>query len=400
MSKILAINAGSSSLKFTLFNMPEEEMVCSGIVERIGLEDAIFTIKVNGEKHTKVLPVKDHGVAVHLVLDGLVEHKIVRDLSEIEAVGHRVLHGGDLFKHSVIFDDEVYKQLEENLVELGPLHMPANLMGYKTFKEILPNVTHTAVFDTAFHQTMSEDQFLYALPYHYYTDYKVRKYGFHGTSHLYVSQRVAELMGKKPEDINVITLHLGSGSSIAAVEHGKCVNTSMGFTPLAGIMMGTRTGDIDPSVIPYLMKKTGQTAIEVINSFNKESGLKGISGTSGDARDVQDGVDKGDHRSILAQQMFSNRVAGTIGQYFVQMGHVDALVFTGGIGENDTVMRKLILDKCKEALRLNYDQQLNDTVRGKETKLSLNDSQVEVWLVPTNEELVIARDTYGFSHKA
>lgn len=394
MSKVLAINSGSSSLKFQLFEMPQEETITSGIVERIGLDDAIFTIKVNGEKISKILPVKDHKVGVHLVLEALIEHKILNNLEEIDAVGHRVVHGGEHYNHSVLFNEEVYNNLVA-LNEFAPLHNPANLMGYKTFKELLPNVPHTAIFDTAFHQTMKEEFFVYPMPYEFYEKYKVRKYGFHGTSHLYVSRRVAELMDKKPEEINVITLHLGSGASIAAVQNGKCVNTSMGFTPLAGIMMGTRTGDVDPSTIPFLMEKLGKSASEIIDIFNKQSGLKGISGTSGDARDVQQGVDKNDHRSILAQQLFSNRVIQTIGEYFVQMGRVDAIVFTGGIGENDPIMRELILEKCKEALQITYNKELNASIRGKETLLSLNDSKVQVWLIPTNEELVIARDAYS-----
>ncbi len=395
MSKVLAVNAGSSSLKFTLYEMPEEQVLTSGIVERIGFQDAIFTIRVNGEKVTKVLPIADHGVGVNLLIEGILEHKIIDDLSEIVALGHRVLHGGEIFKESTVFTPEVYQILERELEPLGPLHMPANLLGYRSFKEALPEAIHTAIFDTAFHQTMKEDRFLYPFPYEFYTEHKVRRYGFHGTSHLYVTHRVAELMNRAPEELNIITLHLGSGASIAAVEKGKVVNTSMGFTPLAGIMMGTRTGDFDPSVIPYLLERLDVSAEEFLNICNKKSGLLGVSGISSDARDVQDGVDRGDHRSILAQKMFANRVADYVGQYFVQLGRLDAIVFTGGIGENDKVMRQLVLERIAQALEITYDQALNNSVRSKEIKLSLEDSKVEVWLVPTDEEIVLARDAYA-----
>ena len=396
MSKVLAVNAGSSSLKFTLYEMPQAEVLTTGIVERIGFEDAIFTIRVNGDKVTKVLPIKDHAVAVHLLIEGIIEHQIIKDLSEIEALGHRVVHGGELFKESTLFTEEVYERLQAELVALGPLHMPPNLLGYRSFKDALPEACHTAIFDTAFHQTMEEEYFLYPFPYEFYTEHKVRRYGFHGTSHLFVSQRAAELMNKEKEDVNIITLHLGSGASIAAVQGGKVVNTSMGFTPLAGIMMGTRTGDFDPSIIPYMVDRLGVSVHEFIDVIcNKKSGLLGVSGISSDARDIQDGVDRGDHRAILAQKLFANRVAAYVGEYFVQMGRVDSLVFTGGIGENDVVIRELILERVKEALQITYDSALNASVRSKETKLSLADSKVDVWLVPTDEEIVLAKDAYA-----
>ena len=260
----------------------------------------------------------------------------------------------------------------------------------------MPNAAHTAIFDTAFHQTMEEEYFIYPFPYEFYTDHKVRRYGFHGTSHLFVSRRLAELMNKDKEEVNIITLHLGSGASIAAVEKGKVVNTSMGFTPLAGIMMGTRTGDFDPSIIPYMMKRLDISVDEFIDVIcNKKSGLLGVSGISSDARDIQDGVDRGDHRAILAQKLFANRVAAYVGEYFVQMGRVDGIVFTGGIGENDVVMRELILERIKDALQITYDASLNASVRSKEVKLTLEDSKVDVWLVPTDEEIVLARDAYA-----
>lgn len=396
MSKVLAVNAGSSSLKFTLYEMPQEETLTTGIVERIGFEDAIFTIRVNGDKVTKTLPIADHAVAVNLLIEGILEHKIIERLDEIVALGHRVVHGGEAFKKSTPFTEDVYELLQKELVALGPLHMPPNLLGYRSFKDALPNAAHTAIFDTAFHQTMEEEYFIYPFPYEFYTDHKVRRYGFHGTSHLFVSRRLAELMNKDKEEVNIITLHLGSGASIAAVEKGKVVNTSMGFTPLAGIMMGTRTGDFDPSIIPYMMKRLDISVDEFIDVIcNKKSGLLGVSGISSDARDIQDGVDRGDHRAILAQKLFANRVAAYVGEYFVQMGRVDGIVFTGGIGENDVVMRELILERIKDALQITYDASLNASVRSKEVKLTLEDSKVDVWLVPTDEEIVLARDAYA-----
>lgn len=398
MSKILSINAGSSSLKFTLFNMPEEENICSGIVERIGLEEGIFTIKFNGEKKTINQPIPDHKVAAELVLNGLIENKIVEDLNDVVGVGHRMVHGGELYDRTVVIDEKVEKDIED-LSDLAPLHNPANLVGYRAFYKALPHAVHTAIFDTAFHQSMKEDIYLYPIPYEYYKDYGVRRYGFHGTSHQFVSQRVAELMGKNAEDVNVITLHLGNGASITAVEKGKSVNTSMGFTPLAGIMMGTRSGDVDPSIITYLMEKTGKTAQEVVDIYNKKSGMLGVSGISSDARDLGDAVAEGNERAILTQNLYANRVAQTVGSYFVQLGHVDALVFTGGIGENDVVIRQEILKRLEEAMGLKVNYELNSQVRGKDTQLTLEGSKSQVWLVPTDEELVIARDTYGFTSK-
>lgn len=396
MSKILSVNAGSSSLKFTLFNMPQEEVVASGIVERIGLEEGIFTIKYNGEKVTVNQPIPDHKVAADLVLNALIDHKIVSSLDEIGGVGHRVVHGGELYDKTVLIDQEVEKNIED-LSDLAPLHNPANLIGYRAFSKALPHAVHTAIFDTAFHQTMSEDIYLYPIPYEYYKDFGIRRYGFHGTSHQFVSQKVAELMGKKPEEVNVITLHLGNGASISAVEKGKSVNTSMGFTPLAGIMMGTRSGDVDPSIITFLMDKLGKSAQEIIDIYNKKSGMLGVSGISSDARDLGDAVKAGNQRAKLTEQLYANRVAQTVGSYFVQLGHVDAMLFTGGIGENDTVIREEILKRLEEAMGLKIDYALNGSVRGKDTLLSMEGSKTQVWLVPTDEELVIARDTYGFT---
>ncbi len=392
MNKILSVNAGSSSLKFQLFEMPSEDVLTSGIVERIGFKDGIFSIKVRGEKITKTLPIIDHKVGVELVLEALISHGVVTDLDEIKGVGHRVVHGGEKYGASVEIDHAVETSVIE-LSELAPLHNPANMVGYRAFKKALPKARHVAVFDTAFHQSMSDDIYLYPIPYEYYQDHKIRRYGFHGTSHYFVSNRVAELMGKKVEDVNIITCHLGNGASIAAVEAGKSVNTSMGFTPLAGIMMGTRSGDIDPAIITYLMRKTHKTAEEVIDVLNKKSGMLGVSGLSSDARDIDTGVKEGNERAILTRKIYANRVAQTIGSYFVQLGKVDAIVFTGGLGENDVAARESIVKNIEQALQINFDYELNNTIRGKERCLSKEDSKVQVWVVPTNEELVIAQDT-------
>lgn len=393
MSKVLAANAGSSSLKFQLFSMPEEEVLCSGVVERIGLKDGVFTVKYNGKKDSETLDIPDHNVAADLVLKALIDKKIVDSLDEVVAVGHRIVHGGEYFSETVLATDENVKLVEE-LNDLAPLHNPANLIGFRSFKKALPNATHTFSFDTAFHQTMKPEVFIYPLPYEYYEDLKVRRYGMHGTSHQYVSQRVAELMERNEEGLNVITLHLGNGASITAVEDGKCVNTSMGFTPLSGIMMGTRTGDVDPAIVTYLMEKLDKSAYDVLEIFNKKSGMLGISGISSDAREVEDAIKEGNERAILTRQIYAERVRQVVGGFAMQLGHVDALVFTAGLGENDTEIRAAILDGLKEGLNLDYDKALNDTTRGKEKLISTDDSKVDVWIVPTDEELVLSRDAF------
>lgn len=392
MSKIMAVNAGSSSLKFQLFEMPSEDVLTSGVVERIGFKDGIFTIKVNGEKITTTQAIIDHKVAVELVLEALIKHNVVSSLDEIKGVGHRVVHGGEKYASSVEITHEVESAVIE-LSELAPLHNPANMVGYRAFRKALPVARHVAVFDTAFHQTMTDDIYLYPLPYEYYQEYKIRRYGFHGTSHFFVSNRVAQLMGKDVNDINVITCHLGNGASLSAVKGGKSVNTSMGFTPLAGIMMGTRSGDIDPAIITYLMRKNHKTAEEIIDVLNKKSGMLGVSGLSSDARDIDTAIKEGNTRALLTRKLYANRVAQTVGSYFVQLGHVDAIVFTGGLGENDVAVRASILELVEEAMQIKLDYELNNTVRGKEVCLSKADSKVQVWVVPTNEELVIAQDT-------
>jgi len=392
MTKIISVNAGSSSLKFQLYEMPAEKVLTSGIIERIGFEDAIFTIKVAGVKNTKVQPIPDHSLAVQLVLDALITHKIVDSLDEIKGVGHRVVQGGEYFDKSTIVTELVVERVEE-ISDMAPLHNPAALVGYRAFAKALPEARHVMVFDTAFHQTMTPDIYMYPIPYEYYEDYKIRRYGAHGTSHFYVANRVAELMKRPIGDLNIITCHLGNGASITAVEKGISVNTSMGFTPLAGIMMGTRSGDIDPAIITYLMKKTGKTAEQIIDILNKKSGMLGISGISSDARDIEEAVNAGNERAILTRQMYANRIAQTIGSYFVQMGHVDAVVFTAGLGENDADVRRDVCIRISSALKIEIDYDLNAKSRGKDLKLSTPSSEVEVWMISTNEELVIARDT-------
>lgn len=373
--------------------MPTEEVLTSGIIEKIGFEDAIFTIKVNGEKVKKVLPILDHTKAVALLLEALVEHKIVNSLDEITGAGHRAVHGGEIFTESVAVNDEVVEKFS-SLNDLAPLHNPAGLIGYNAFKENLPNCKHVFVFDTAFHSTMPRESYMYALPRKYYDEYKVRRYGFHGTSHMYVSQRCAEVMGKDIKDTKIITCHLGNGASITAVDGGKSINTSMGFTPLAGVMMGTRCGDIDPAIVTYLMKKTGMTPDEMDNVMNKQSGMLGVSGISSDARDIEDGYMAGNDDAVLTTEMYVNRVINVVGGYYAQMGGADAIVFTGGIGENDTNIRKLVCNRLKAAFGVVIDEELNAKSRGKEVLLSKPESKVQVWLLPTNEELMIARDTY------
>lgn len=393
MSKVLSINAGSSSLKFQLLEMPEAEVLVNGIVERIGLDDSIITFKYDGKKDTNVLDIPDHKVAADLVLEGLVSKGIVTDLSTIIAAGHRVVHGGEYFTGSVVCDDYSISKVEE-LIDLAPLHNHANLTGYYAFKEALPNATHIFTFDTAFHQTMPEEVFMYALPYDYYTDLAVRRYGAHGVSHDYVSKRVAELMGRDEKGFNVITLHLGNGASASAVKDGKCVNTSMGFTPLAGLIMGTRTGDLDPAIVTYLMRKLNITAEEVLDIFNKKSGMAGVSGISSDARDIENAIESGNERAILTRKMYAQRVLEYVGAYALQLGHVDAIVFTAGLGENDGGTREAVLDVIAEGMGIVYDKELNANSRGDEVLLSTPESKVAVWVVPTNEELMIARDAF------
>ena len=392
MTKIMAVNAGSSSLKFQLLEMPTEELLAVGLVERVGKEDAIFTIKYGeGQKFNVVTPLHTHKEAVELALEKLIELDIIQSFNEISGVGHRVLHGKELYADSVVIDDEVMKNIE-SFTELGPLHIPPNLTGIRAFQAILPNVPQVAVFDTAFHQSMPEENFLYSLPYEYYTEHGVRKYGFHGTSHKYVTQRAAELLGRPLEDLRLISCHLGSGASIAAVAGGRSIDTTMGFTPLEGITMGTRSGSLDPALIPFLMQKTGKSAEEVLNVMNKESGVYGLSGISSDLRDIEQAAAEGNHRAEVSLKIFSNRIHGYIGQYAAEMNGVDAIIFTAGVGENSDVIRERIL-RGLEFMGVYWDPSLNNGARGKELFINYPHSPVKVIIIPTNEELVIARDT-------
>lgn len=389
MSKIIAMNAGSSSFKFQLFEMPSENVITKGLVERIGLPDSIFTISVNGEKVTEVTDIPNHAVAVKMLVEKLVNLGIISSLDEIDGVGHRVVHGGEIFSDSALITDESLAQIEA-LSDLAPLHNPANIVGIKAFKEILPNIPAVAVFDTAFHQTMPKESYLYSIPYEYYEKYDVRKYGFHGTSHKYVSERAAEALGRPIEDLRIISCHLGNGASITAVEGGKSLDTTMGFTPLAGVTMGTRSGDIDPAIIPFIMEKTGKTAEEVVNVLNKESGMLGLTGVSSDLRDVEKAEEEGNERAKVALDIFVDRIHGYIGSYAARMKGVDAIVFTAGIGENAVELRERILEGL-EFMGVYFNPRLNN-VRGKEAVITFDHSPVKAMVIPTDEEVMIARD--------
>jgi acetate kinase len=390
MSKIMAINAGSSSLKFQLLEMPEEKVLTKGVVERIGLKDSIFTIEVEGEKKKDVGDIEDHSKAVKILLDKLTSYNIISSLNEIEGIGHRVVHGGEKFNDSVLITDEVLAGIDE-VSELAPLHNPANLVGISAFREVLPEVPAVAVFDTAFHQTMPKGSYLYSLPYEYYEKYGIRKYGFHGTSHKYVSERAAELLDRPIDQLRLISCHLGNGASIAAIEGGKSIDTSMGFTPLAGVTMGTRSGNIDPALIPYIMEKANLSAEEVIQVLNKKSGMLALSGFSSDLRDIEITASEGNERAQLALNVFTSRIHKYIGSYAARMHGLDAVIFTAGIGENSDVIRAKVLEGL-EFMGIYWDPSLNK-VRGKEAFLNYPHSPVKVIVIPTNEEVMIARDT-------
>lgn len=393
-SLVLAINAGSSSLKFQLIRMPEETLVTKGLIERIGIKDSIFTIEVNGEKIKDVKDIKDHEEAINIMLDSFKQHGIIDDINDIAGTGHRVVHGGELFPTSALVTDKVEEQIE-SLSELAPLHNPANLMGIRAFRKLLPNIPHVAVFDTSFHQSMPEQSYLYSLPYQYYKDYGIRKYGFHGTSHKYVSQRAAEIMNKPIEELRIISCHIGNGASIAAIDGGESIDTSMGFTPLAGVTMGTRSGNIDPALIPFIMQKTGQNAEEVLNVLNKESGLLGISGTSSDLRDLESDAEAGKERAQLALDVFASRIHKYIGSYATRMHGVDVIVFTAGVGENSSTVRAKVLEGL-EFMGIYWDPKKNEAIHGEEGFINYPHSPVKVIVIPTNEEVMIARDTVKF----
>lgn len=387
---ILSVNAGSSSLKFTGFEMPSEDVLISGVFERIGIDNSFYTIKVNGEKIKKGVELPNHKVAFEILIKELMDNKIVESLDEIKGVGHRIVQGGAYFDKTVIADEDAVSKIDE-LASLAPLHNPAAIVGINAAKEVMPNAVQTVVFDTAFHQTMAPCEYMYAVPYAWYKEYGIRKYGAHGTSHKYVSQRMNEILGRN--DTKLITCHIGNGASISAVKDGKCVDTSMGLTPNAGLIMGSRCGDMDATVVTYAMEKTGMTPKEMDIVLNKQSGLLGISGVSSDSRDIEEGIKNGNERCILAQEMYVKRIVEYIAKYYVLLGGCDAIVFTAGVGENSISTRKEILDKLA-VLGIKVDEEANN-VRGEERKITTDDSAVPAYIIPTNEELMIAKDTYS-----
>lgn len=387
--KIMAVNAGSSSIKFQLLEMPSEEVIASGVMERIGLPEGIFTIKYDGKKEETHPVLKDHAVGVELLLKSLIEKGILKDLKEISGVGHRIVQGGEFFKDSTLVDEAVVKKISD-LADLAPLHNPAHIVGIRAFQKALPEVPEVVVFDTVFHQTMPEEAYMYATPYEWYTKYGIRKYGAHGTSHQYVSHRCAQLLGKDVKDTKIIVCHLGNGASICAVEGGKCKDTSMGLTPLEGIPMGTRSGNIDPTVVSFIAGHENKTAQEVVNELNKKSGYLGMSGRSNDARDVTAGMEEGDHRCKMTFDVQAKRIVDYIASYYVYMGGCDAICFTAGMGENLIHLRKNILNRLG-VLGVKLDEEANN-VRAVEREITTKDSKIKAFIIPTNEEVMIARD--------
>lgn len=392
--KILVINCGSSSLKYQLIDMTNEKAIARGLVERIGIEGSILTQKVEGrENYVIEEPMKDHTVAINGVIKALTDekHGVIKSMDEIAAVGHRIVHGGEKYAGSVVINDEVKKSIKD-CYKLAPLHNPANMIGIEACEEVMPNTPMVAVFDTAFHQTMDEEVFVYPLPYELYEKYGIRKYGFHGTSHMYVSNEVAKVMNKDIKDLKIITCHLGNGASLCAIKDGKSIDTTMGFTPLEGIVMGTRCGNIDPAIALFLIKELNYTADEVNDLLNKKSGVLGISGVSSDFRDLQEAAfEENNERAILALNVYSNRLKKEIGALAAEMGGVDVVVFTAGVGENDEIIRRYALEGL-EFLGIELDEEKNKTFSALK-EISKDSSKVKVYIVPTNEELVIARDT-------
>ena len=391
MAKVMTINSGSSSLKFKLYEMPEEKEICSGNCERIGLEDGIFTIKYNGNKDVTTPTFQNHAVAAKTVVDALLEKGIIKSFDEIKAIGHRIVQGGKYFSKSALFDKDTEEKIE-SLIPLAPLHNAAHLTCFRAFKEVLPNCPAIATFDTAFHQTMEEEDYIFPIPYELSEKYDIRRYGAHGTSHKYLSQEGLKYL-EGIEHPRIISCHIGSGASITAIKDGKCVATSMGLTPLGGIMMGTRTGDMDPSVFNYVVSVTGKSAEEVYQMFNKQSGFKGVAGSS-DSRDVLDGVEKGDKRCILANKIFLRRICDYIGQYYVRLGGCDLIIFSAGIGENEPRTRRDVCKQLYPSLGTVINEELNNTIHGKEALISTQDSKIKVAVIPTDEEVMIARDAY------
>ena len=393
--KILSVNAGSSSLKFTLYEMPEEKALISGYIEKIGMPDCFWNVKINGEKIRSERYLKNHTEAVEVLIDELLKNKVVSSLDEIKGVGHRVLHGGEKYSDSVVITDEVVKDIED-LTKLGPLHHPGNLAGINAMRAALPGVVNVAVFDTAFHQTMPKENFIYPVPYEWYTKYGVRKYGFHGTSHKYITGEMKKRLGK--ENVNLIICHVGSGASIACVKDGKCYDTTMGLTPLDGLMMGTRSGAIDPSILKYVMQESGKSIDEVTDDLNKKSGFLGVCGAA-DCRDVEKLASEGNDNAILALNMYANRIAKYIVDYYLELeGKVDSIVFTAGVLENGSTMRKMVMDRLK-VLGVTLDEELNNKIAGfkdlHEGIISDGDSKIAVMVLPTNEEIMIVKDTFN-----
>ena len=390
---ILVINCGSSSLKYQLIDMEEKKVLAKGLAERIGIEGGRVKYEAAGKDEIVIEEkLADHKAALKIVLDSLqhAEYGAVKSLDEIDAVGHRVVHGGEAFAQSVIIDEKVMKAINDN-VEIAPLHNPPNIIGIEACKEIMGDVPMVAVFDTAFHQSIPALNYIYALPYEYYEKYKVRRYGFHGTSHQYITERAADMLGKKLDEVNLITCHLGNGSSISAVVGGKCYDTTMGFTPLEGLAMGTRTGDMDPAIVPFIMDKENLSTEEMSNVMNKKSGVLGISGVSSDFRDLEEAAEKGNDRAQLALDIFENRVRKYIGAYLTEMDHCDGIIFTAGVGENSITTRERVI-KGLTSLGVKIDDDKND-MRGKEAVISTDDSSIPVLVIPTNEELKIAMET-------
>ena len=397
--KLLCVNAGSSSLKYQLVEMPEEKTIISGYIEKIGFEDSFWNTKINGEKIKGAKFLKNHTEAVDVMLDELIKHKAIKSLDEIKGVGHRVLHGGEKYSDSVIIDDQVVQDIKD-LTKLGPLHHPGNLAGIEAMRKALPGVVNVAVFDTAFHQTMPPVNYMYPVPYEWYEKYGVRKYGFHGTSHKYITQEMKHLLDK--EDVNLIIAHIGSGGSLSAIKDGKCYDTTMGITPLDGIMMGTRSGSIDPSILGYVCKEAKMTIEEVTDALNKQSGYLGISGYS-DSRDVEQAALRGEENAKLAQRMYNDRVAKYIAQYFIELeGKVDAIVFTAGVGENGTEFRADVLNKLAP-LGIKLNVEANNKIASYKDQhegiITSPDSSIPVYVLPTNEEIMIIRDTYNLVNK-
>lgn len=391
--KILSVNAGSSSLKFQAYEMPEEKILIKGRFERIGINDSFYTIWINGQKEEKKVDLPNHEKAFQILTEELINYNVIKDPKEIDAIGHRVVHGGDKYADSVIINEDVLKTVED-LSDLAPLHNPANIIGIKASQKTFPNAKQIACFDTAFHQPIKADKYIYGVPYSWYEKYGVRKYGFHGISHKYVSERAMELLDK--DLANVIVCHIGQGGSISAVRDGRCLDTTMGFTPNSGIIMGSRSGDIDYGIIPYIMKKENLTLEQVDNILNKESGMLGISGISNDFRDIDAAIAKKDKKAILAHHAYVNSIVKYIAQYYVELGGIDALCFTAGVGENAPHIRRMVIDRLS-CLGMKCDREANDKLRGEEGIISTPDSKVKCYVIPTDEEVMIARDTYELS---